>query len=168
MGSRVAAQDPPHALLVGFPQSRVQVSSFRVFGFRGQTRDDLSCALVVPSEHASHHDKVSATPECLGDVTRTCAATIRNNASPQSVSGVGALDDGRQLRQSYGENNRQTTMPFLANLRGVLGSNHTDFHECTCVPAGCQPNLKFILLPGGILRPSACASCTLIRARCRP
>ena len=60
--------------------------------------DELPSALVVPREHPPSHDEVPPRAQRLGEVARAGAAAVGDDVASKAVRGVGALDDGGELR----------------------------------------------------------------------
>merc|ERR1719318_2200866 len=58
---------------------------------------DLPPGLVVPSQHAPHHDKVSPSSKSLGHIPRTCAATITDDMTTQTMGSICTLQHSREL-----------------------------------------------------------------------
>ena len=59
--------------------------------------DDVGAAFIVAGEHAAEHDEVGTGTEGLGDVARRGAAAVGTDEALQTVCGVRALDNGREL-----------------------------------------------------------------------
>ena len=63
--------------------------------------NDLSPTLVVSGKHPTHHHKVGSGTEGLGNISRTSAASIRDDVTSQAVGSVRALQHSRQLRVAH-------------------------------------------------------------------
>ena len=59
---------------------------------------DVAGAFVVAGEHAAEHDEIRAGAVGLGDVPGHGAAAVGADPTFQAVRGVGAFDDGGELR----------------------------------------------------------------------
>ncbi len=62
------------------------------------TLHQLAAAFIVAGQHPPQHDKIRPTAKRLRYIPGSGATAVRDDSTTETVSGIGTLDNGRQLR----------------------------------------------------------------------